>query len=100
MLEIGPPTPWRPPVLQTVATDGIGVSELADALGRHREYLTDSGELVKRRRRRAAHDLSLALRENIGRSLSSDEPAAELLDAIVARRTDPWSAADRLLQTQ
>lgn len=100
MLEIGPDTPWRPPVIQTVALDGTGVAEVADAVRSHREFLGDSGELELRRRRRAAHDLALALRENIGRSMTSDEPAADLLDAIATRRTDPWSAADRLLQTR
>jgi LAO/AO transport system kinase len=100
MLEIGPETPWHPPVIQTVASDDTGVEEVAGAVTDHREFLVASGELKPRRRRRAAHDLALALRENIGRSVTSNEPAAELLDAIVTRRTDPWSAADRLLQSQ
>lgn len=99
MLEIGPDTPWCPPVIQTVASDGTGVEELAQAVVEHREFLTESGELGIRRRRRAAHDLALALRASIGRSMTSNEPTAGLIDEIAKRRIDPWSAADRLLQT-
>ncbi len=99
MLEIGPDTPWRPPVIQTVASEGTGIEEVARAVADHRVFLTESGELGTRRRRRAAHDLALALRENIGRSMTSNEPAADLIDEIASRRIDPGSAADRLMET-
>lgn len=99
MLDIGPDTPWRPPVLQTVASDGVGVGELWEAVVNHRKHLVDSGELGERRRMRAAHDLAMAVQAGIDRSMNSDEPTSELLDDIVERRTDPWSAADRLLET-
>jgi LAO/AO transport system kinase len=100
MLDVGPRTPWRPPVLETVASQGSGVVELVDAVRQHREFLSSSGELEQRRRRRAAHDLSMALRANIDQSMDTSEPASDLLDAIAARRTDPWTAAERLLQSQ
>lgn len=100
MLEIGPDTPWRPPVLLTVASEGAGVDAVADAVLGHRGFLEASGELNLRRRRRAAHDLAMAIRGNIDNSIDSDEPTADLLDTIVARRTDPWTAADRLLYSR
>jgi LAO/AO transport system kinase len=100
MLEIGPDTPWRPPVLLTVASEGTGVDAVADAVFGHRGFLEASGELNLRRRRRAAHDLAMAIRGNIDNSIDSDEPTADLLDTIVARRTDPWTAADRLLYSR
>jgi LAO/AO transport system kinase len=100
MLEIGPDTPWRPPVLLTVASEGAGVDAVADAVLGHRGFLEASGELNLRRRRRAAHELAMAIRGNIDNSIDSDEPTADLLDTIVARRTDPWTAADRLLHSR
>jgi LAO/AO transport system kinase len=100
MLDVGPQTPWRPPVLETVASQGTGVADVVDAVREHREFLVSSGELEQRRRRRAAHDLSMALRANIDQSIDTEEPASDLLDAIAARRRDPWTAADRLLQSQ
>ena len=100
MLDIGPETPWRPPVIQTVASEGTGVSDLGEAVLRHREFLMTGNELKSRRRRRAAHDLTMALRDSIDRSIDTDEPAADLVDAVTDRRTDPWTAADRLLQSR
>jgi LAO/AO transport system kinase len=97
MLDIGPETPWRPPVLLTVASEGTGVGDVANAVLEHREFLVSSGELKPRRRRRAAHDLAMAIRDNIDHAIDTDEPATDLLDAIATRSTDPWTAADRLL---
>lgn len=100
MLELGPEKAWRPPVIETVATDGVGVDALSTAVSEHREFLTSSGELGVRRRQRAATDLALALRERIGQSMTSNAPAPEVLNEIAARTTDPWTAADRILGTQ
>jgi LAO/AO transport system kinase len=77
--------------------DGTGVGDVADAVLSHREFLVSSGELKPRRRRRAAHDLAMAIRGNIDQAIDTDEPATDLLDSIATRRTDPWTAADRLL---
>jgi LAO/AO transport system kinase len=100
MLDVGPDTPWRPPVLQTIASTGTGVPDVAEAVLAHREFLTQSGELQRRRRKRAANDLALALRANIDTSIDTSEPAADLIDAISLRRTDPWTAADLLLNSR
>jgi len=99
MLDIGPKMPWRPPVIRTVASQGTGIPEVINAVRGHREFLIESGTLRSRRRRRAAHDLAMAIRANIDRSVGTDELAAGLLDAITDRRTDPWTEAERLLQS-
>lgn len=100
MLDIGPETEWRPPVLQTVASEGTGVEDLWQAVRDHRRFLLDADQLRIRRRLRAAHDLTMALRANIDHSIDADQPGSELLDAITTRRTDPWTAADRLMQSR
>jgi LAO/AO transport system kinase len=100
MLDVGPDTPWCPPVLQAIASTGTGVRDVVAAVLAHREFLTQSGELQRRRRKRAANDLALALRANIDTSIDTSEPAADLIDAISLRRTDPWTAADLLLNSR
>jgi LAO/AO transport system kinase len=100
MVDIGPETPWRPPVFQTVASEGTGTSNVAEAVFEHRQFLVSSGELDRRRRRRAASDLAMALRASIDQSIDTKEPTADLLDAISSRRTDPWTAADLLLHSR
>ena len=46
MLELAGARDWRPPVLETVATDDRGVDALVDAISRHRSAITASGDLV------------------------------------------------------
>jgi LAO/AO transport system kinase len=43
------PAGWEPPVVLTEATTGKGTEELGEAILSHRDYLTKSGELDKKR---------------------------------------------------
>jgi LAO/AO transport system kinase len=73
------PAAWEVPVLQTIAENGAGVPELVESLDRHRAWLTDSGELERRRNGR----LSERVREEVGRELRSlawDGAGAEILN--------------------
>jgi LAO/AO transport system kinase len=47
-----PPAAWKLPVVLTEATTGKGTEELGEAILSHKDYLTKSGELEKRRRSR------------------------------------------------
>jgi len=91
---------WRPPVLQTVAVEGTGVAELWTAVEEHRKYLTDSGEREARRRKRAAAEL----REIVVRRIEQQAQHAtggpdfdRVLDGVVGRETDPYTAAEEIL---
>ena len=51
MLRLGGPRQpgqWHPNVLETIALNGTGISELADELARHQAWLSESGELDRR----------------------------------------------------
>ena len=43
---------WQPPVLETSASQGKGVAELLEAVGKHRDFLRREGRLEEGRRRR------------------------------------------------
>ena len=47
------PAAWKPPVVLTEATTGKGTEELGEAILSHRDYLTKSGELEKKRKTRS-----------------------------------------------
>ncbi len=51
MLDISEIDGWKPPIVRTVATTGEGVDDLKKAIGDHRDYLIESGEMKKRMRR-------------------------------------------------
>jgi LAO/AO transport system kinase len=99
MLDLTSPEGWRPPVLATTAATGDGVAELWSAIADHREHLTTTGELERRRAARVQDELvrivAALLRE---RAEATGGPAFDELAAeVAARRVDPWSAAAKVL---
>ncbi len=92
---------WEHPVLLTTAAKGEGIPELVAALDRHHGYLTESGELERRRRRR----LSDRTREVVDRAtrkwLWEESRAEQLIDArldqVVAGRMSPYDVAAEVL---
>lgn len=90
---------WRPPVLKTVASKGEGVADVVDALEEHGTWLRESGELQRRRVRRARNEIETlaltALRRRWG-TLGDGDRLDDLAAAVVAGETDAWTAADEL----
>lgn len=95
------PTQCDVPVLLTVATTGEGVSALVDAVEAHRRQLAESGALERHRVDQARRQVTAALRELLFESAlaggSGRARLEEAVRAVVARETDPWSAARRLV---
>jgi len=92
---------WSPPVLETVATTGDGVADLADAVDDHRDYLRRTGRMRDRERSRAAAEIRTLLRQD-----TADVVEAELrrrggieavAERVADRETDPYTVADDLL---
>lgn len=91
---------WRPPVLTTVADRGEGVEDVLEALDKHWDWLTEHGELDRRRRTRAAREVeALALEELRTRMGGLREQGAlrEAVEEVLAGRLDPYAAADRVV---
>jgi LAO/AO transport system kinase len=99
MLDLTGTTGWRPPIVATVASTGQGVEELWSAVRDHREQLTSSGELERRRAARVADELTeivaALLRERAKRA--AGEHLDRLAAAVAERTIDPWTAAEELL---
>lgn len=93
---------WTPPIVKTIASRGEGIDELTDEIKKHYEWTAESGELVRRRQRRAADEIEAiamaALRARIT-TLGPEDQLAELAYAVVSGTTDPYTAADRLIAT-
>ncbi|MFP5334603.1 MAG: methylmalonyl Co-A mutase-associated GTPase MeaB [Actinomycetes bacterium] len=91
---------WRPPVVKAVASKGQGADDVMEVLDKHRAWLDESGELARRRHRRAADEVEAlavtALRERIG-DLRHGRGLDELADRVVTGELDPYRAADRLV---
>jgi LAO/AO transport system kinase len=86
---------WEVPVVKSVASTGVGIPELLDLLDKHLAWLTESGELITRRERRAAEEISALAIAALKRRLSAQEPEllADLAKAVVEGQLDPHAAA-------
>jgi LAO/AO transport system kinase len=94
------PRRWRPPIIATVATEGAGVGELWAAVRAHREHATGSGLLARRRAARMREELGEIVTRRLrqhARELCGEDRWRELTEAVLARRLDPWAAADEMV---
>lgn len=93
---------WRPPIVKTIAHQGQGLDEVVAEIEKHRAWLESSGELERRRRRRARDEIEAiavtALRRRWG-DVHGRSELDDLAAAVVAGGTDPYAAADELLDT-
>ncbi len=88
---------WRPPIIRTQATAGVGFDELIEAI---RRFSEQTSIVRSRRRQRAEIQLRAILSAKLLQQVESRVPPAEmttLVDRIVARSIDPYSAAGELL---
>lgn len=92
--------PWSPPILKTVATRREGIADLAEAISAHQAYLKETGSLAWRERERAAAELETIIQQEALRQVldSTDRSRlAALIDKVVQRELDPYTASQRLL---
>jgi LAO/AO transport system kinase len=102
VLSLGPDRSWRVPVVKTEAAKGEGIRKLADTIDEHRRHIEQEGTLAERRARNLrAEVLGIAaarLRRRLEQRASEDEEWSALLESVVARETDPATAARKLLE--
>ena len=92
---------WHPPIIATVGNTGQGVPELWEAVERHRAEITANGVLQQRRDFRLREELReiVARRlEQRAREICTGDRWEGLQSDVLARRVDPWSAADEMLR--
>jgi LAO/AO transport system kinase len=91
---------WIPPIQRTVATEGRGIAELAEAIARHVAHLTQSGDWTVRERARLEVELDALIRETLVRQFReevSQMQYEEALERIIQRELSPWNAVKSLM---
>ena len=100
MLDLSPHSPWRPPIVRTVATRGKGIEEVVAALEAHAVHLASGGEGARRREKRIRARLLALLAERFRRTVetrpSEREDWKEAVRRVGDREEDPYSVASRL----
>ncbi|ASJ07453.1 methylmalonyl Co-A mutase-associated GTPase MeaB [Thermococcus pacificus] len=92
---------WRPPIIETVATTMRGIRDLWKAINDHRKSLEESGRLAEKRKFRAEEEVKTIVSGRIARAVEErldDEEVSSLIERVVKREIDPYSAADTVLE--
>jgi LAO/AO transport system kinase len=97
-LQTFAPGQWRPPILKTEATAGVGIDALWSEIGRFRSQSAGKGE--SRRRARHEYRLRELLAHQLLRRVEDALPPGEFdrtVSRIAARELDPYSAAATIM---
>ncbi|MGE4431513.1 MAG: methylmalonyl Co-A mutase-associated GTPase MeaB [Sphingobium sp.] len=95
------PDEWAIPILLTEASEDAGIDEVVDATLRRFDHNRDPVHMADIRRRQvAAHLTALADAEirTLTRRLTSGQAEAEAWQAVLERRSDPYSLAVQLFE--
>jgi LAO/AO transport system kinase len=92
---------WRPIIIKTIAIRSEGIPELVGAIQAHRHHLQATQTLALRERSRVEDELDdilgTLLMRRLKASVSGDE-LSRMVDRVVARELDPYTAAQNLLR--
>jgi len=100
------PEAWQPKIFLTEAINNKGIDELVEGIYQHREFLIAPGKydayLREKGRLELIEVLKSSLMDHVLRMANKDDYLDKLVDDLVSRKTDPYSAAgniiDRLMQ--
>jgi LAO/AO transport system kinase len=103
MLDLTQTTsPWRPPVIKTIAPTGEGIPELIEKILDHRQFLQSGQGLSKKRNERARGEIINLIEQEISkyihRMLKYDLTFDEMIEQVVARKKDPYSFAQKVTE--
>jgi len=96
MLSIGEHGEWLPPIVKTVASREEGIDGVLAEIERHREHLTASGEIERRRRSHLRLRVETILKERVVAAADRVLGVDREVERGHLQKTDPYRVADRL----
>jgi len=98
------PDMWNPPIVKTVATENKGIEDLSEAIESYGRYQLQDDSARERREAIARWRLTELLRERLMadflRNDGTEARLRELAIDVAEKKSDPYSAVDRLLKGQ
>jgi LAO/AO transport system kinase len=93
---------WTPPIVKTVASEGVGIAELASAIGEYEEYLAKENRALKKSvdnwQERLVEMLRDAMLEK-ARAQLGDGNVAHLAAEIAEHKRDPYTLVEEIAGT-
>jgi LAO/AO transport system kinase len=101
-VHLRPSEGWRPPVLLTQASTGVGIDGLITAIKRHEEYRHEHRDPAREREQRAhefAEVLTIEMEERTARALKNGATSAQaVMNEVRQGVLNPYSAARRIIE--
>jgi len=95
----GRPDGWTPPIVKTVASEGVGVKELAAAIGEYENYLQKEGRALQKSVENWQERLVEMLRDAMlekARAQLSGESIARLAAEVAEHKRDPYTLIEEI----
>ena len=92
---------WQPPIVKTAATEGTGIEELIETIGRCQLFFENSAARFEKKREAARERLITLLEERlVSTAIQQVFPGGELnkvIEQIADRRQDPYSVVEQII---
>ena len=91
---------WHPPVVRTIATEGVGIDELARDVSEHTTYLTQQGLMERKRKERIEFKIVNAVRERMWEPVrnSFEQELSSLVDRVYSTKITPTEAVEEIMK--
>ncbi len=91
---------WTPDVLKSVASEGVGISDIAAKVAEHRAFLERAGLLQQKRRTRLEERIREIVADRLRVDFWTDERKELLsgkMDAVMRQHSNPYDLAEELI---
>jgi LAO/AO transport system kinase len=91
---------WTPPIVKTVATDGLGIKELADTVAAYEAHQQKQGLISRRRTQNWEARLLEMLRDTLLQEASAampDDELSHLAAQVAEHKRDPYSVVEEIV---
>jgi len=100
VLELKTGNGWQPPVIKTIATEGVGIEELTDRISEHREYMVSSGLTEKKRKERIESKIVNAVRQRIWEPFREkfEKELSSIVEQVYSTKMTPTQAVEEIVR--
>ncbi|KAB2846539.1 MAG: methylmalonyl Co-A mutase-associated GTPase MeaB [Melioribacteraceae bacterium] len=91
---------WLPNIIKTVAAEAVGITDVADEIQKHYQYMIDKNIFLKRRKENSKLRIKEIVEDIIKNKIWTGERIANLnskIEEVVEGTTSPYSVADNLI---
>lgn len=101
MLGLQAKRDWAPKVLRAVASQGEGISEIAEMISTHRKFLEENNLLTQKRRERISRKIRTIVRQRFEKAFWDDSNRRALIENLESSgdmNISPYKIADQLVE--